>query len=308
MIGDLHFLRPFWLIAFAPAALLVWEIARTQDADRVWRGIVADHLLPYLFVKRREHRRIGPLVLLAAIWASVIVAMAGPTWKLAPSPFADDTAPLIIVVRVAPSMGTEDVQPNRLARSVQKIHDLLALRGGARSALIAYSGTAHLVMPLTRDAAIIDTFAAALDPKIMPDEGDAAAEAFLLAGEMIAQSKQAGSILWITDSVASEQRNGLAEFRKRFTTPVQLLAPLLRGPERDALSKTAGEIGASFLGVRPDDADVRELAHQAKFVTATVCGEGDQWQDVGYWLVPMIVLLSAFWFRRGWMVTTSAMS
>jgi Ca-activated chloride channel family protein len=82
----------------------------------------------------------------------------------------------------------------------------------------------------------------------------------------------------------------------------------LRGPERDALGETAAEIGASFLAVTPDDADIRELAQQAKFVSATVSGQGDQWQDAGYWLVPMIVLLSAFWFRRGWMVTTSAMS
>jgi Ca-activated chloride channel homolog len=308
MIGDFYFLRPFWMIAFVPAAVLVWGIARTQDADWVWRGVVADHLLPHLFVKRRKRRRIGPLALLALIWAAVVVAMAGPTWKRVPSPFADDTAPLIIVVKVARSMRAEDVQPNRLTRSVQKIHDLLALRGGARSALIAYSGTVHMVMPLTRDATIIDTFAAALDPKIMPDEGDAAADALLLAGEMIAQSKQAGSILWITDSVTPEQRNELAEFRKRSMAPVQLLAPLVRGPERDVLGKAAAEIGASFLGVTPDDADIRKLARQAKFVSAIVSGEGDQWQDAGYWLVPMIVLLSAFWFRRGWMVTTSAMS
>jgi Ca-activated chloride channel homolog len=79
MIGDFHFLRPFWLIAIASAALLIWGIARTQDADWVWRGIVADHLLPHLFAKRRHRRRIGPLVLLAVIWAIVIVAMAGPT-------------------------------------------------------------------------------------------------------------------------------------------------------------------------------------------------------------------------------------
>src|ERR1700761_5272509 len=121
MIGDFHFLRPSWLIALAPAALLVWGIACTQDADLVWRGIVADQLLPHLFAKRRRRRRIGPLVLLAVIWAAVIVAMAGPAWKRVPSPFADDTAPLIIVVKVAPSMRVEDVQPNRLARSVQKI-------------------------------------------------------------------------------------------------------------------------------------------------------------------------------------------
>jgi hypothetical protein len=29
MIGDFHLLRPWWLTALAPAALLVWTIAHT---------------------------------------------------------------------------------------------------------------------------------------------------------------------------------------------------------------------------------------------------------------------------------------
>src|SRR5580704_1740235 len=209
MINEFHFLRPWWLTALLLAALLVWRIARTQDADLVWRGIVADRLLPHLLSKRKEHRRVGPLLLLAGVWAVAIVALAGPTWKREPAPFADDTAALVIVVKVTPSMKTEDVQPDRLTRSVQKIHDLLALPSGARSALIAYAGTSHLVVPLTRDAGIVNTFAAALDPKIMPDDGDAAAEALALADEVLAKSGQSGSIVWITDGIAPEQQNVL---------------------------------------------------------------------------------------------------
>ena len=138
-------------MALLPAALLVWRLACTQSADWVWHDIVAEHLLPHLFLKRTGQRRIGPLVLLAIVWALAVVALAGPAWKREPVPFADDSAALVIVVKVTPSMKTEDVQPDRLTRSVQKIHDLLALRSGARSALIAYAGTPHLVMPLTRD-------------------------------------------------------------------------------------------------------------------------------------------------------------
>jgi Ca-activated chloride channel family protein len=308
MINEFHFLRPWWLTALLLAALLVWRIARTQDADLVWRGIVADRLLPHLLSKRKEHRRVGPLLLLAGVWVVAIVALAGPTWKREPAPFADDTAALVIVVKVTPSMKTEDVQPDRLTRSVQKIHDLLALRGGARSALIAYAGTAHVVMPPTRDAGIIDTFAAALDPKIMPADGDVAADALGLAAELIAKSGQSGSILWITDGVASEQRDALAEFRKHSAVPVRVLAPLLNGSERQALDAIAGVIGAPVLAITSDDADVRDLAHAAKFAAATLGGQGDHWQDAGYWFVPLIALLSTFWFRRGWMVATSAMS
>jgi Ca-activated chloride channel homolog len=308
MIGDFHLLRPWWLTALLPAAFLIWKIARTQDADRVWRGVVAGHLLPYLFSKRKQRRRIGPLVLLATIWMLSTIALAGPTWKREPAPFADDTAGLVIVVKVTPSMKTEDVQPDRLTRSVQKIHDLLALRGGARSALIAYAGTAHLVMPLTRDGGIINTFAAALDPKIMPSDGDAAADALSMAAEVIAKSGQSGSILWITDGVAPEEGNALAEFRKKSPVPVRILAPLMPGPERDTLEKLGSSIGANLLSITPDDADVHNLARAVKFASATLGGQGDHWQDAGYWIVPLAALLSTLWFRRGWLVASSAMS
>jgi hypothetical protein len=60
------------------------------------------------------------------------------------------------------------VQPSRLERAAQKIRDLLAERRGTRSALIAYAGSAHLVMPLTRDADLIARFAAELSPDVMP--------------------------------------------------------------------------------------------------------------------------------------------
>lgn len=163
-------------------------------------------------------------------------------------------------------------------------------------------------MPLTRDAGVIDTFAAALDPKIMPSDGDIAADALVLAAEVIATSGQSGSILWITDGVAPEQREALAKFRKNHPVPVRVLAPLLRGPELDALDNMAGVIGARVMPMTPDDADVRDLARSVKFAKATLGGQGDHWQDFGYWLVPVIALGSTLWFRRGWMVTTSALS
>jgi Ca-activated chloride channel family protein len=228
VIGDFHFLRPWWFLALAPAVLLLWLIYRRQNVTRAWRGIVAPHLLPYLLSGENKRARFAPMVLLGMGWVIAILALAGPTWRREPAPFADDTAPLAIVVKVAPSMKTEDVQPDRLTRSVQKIHDLLAQRPGAKTALIAYAGSAHIVMPVTTDGAIINTFAAALDPKIMPADGDDAVGAMRLADQALA-SAGSGSILWITDSIASEQRAALAAWRRSSQTPVRLLAPLYEG-------------------------------------------------------------------------------
>jgi Ca-activated chloride channel family protein len=304
---DFHFLRPWLLLALVPAALLWWGLRRHTDARQIWKGIVAPHLLPHLLRGEERRARFGPLEFIALGWLVSVLAIAGPTWRRAPSPFADDTAALAIVIKVSPSMITEDVQPTRLERAGQKIHDLLAVRAGTKTALIAYAGSAHVVMPATTDGGIVDTFAQALDPKIMPVEGDVAAAALRLADESL-RDAGSGSILWITDSIAPEQAEALAAWRKNSRTPVRLLAPLLPGGERDALERAARVTEADLVPLAADDSDVQTLARDAKFSTVTIGGAGDRWEESGYWLTPLLALLLLPFFRRGWMVSTAARS
>ena len=106
-----------------------------------------------------------------------IFALAGPTWEREPAAFGEERAPIVVLLKATPSMLAKDIQPTRLERAVLKLRDLLEERPGALTALIAYSGSAHLVMPLTRDARIIELFAAEISPDILPKEGDALAAA-----------------------------------------------------------------------------------------------------------------------------------
>lgn len=303
MMGDFHFIRPWWMLALVPLALLVWAIRRRQDAEQAWRGIVAPHLLPFLLSGQSRQSRFSPLLLIAIGWFLTVIAIAGPTWRREPAPFADDTAALAIVVKVGPSMMTEDVQPSRLTRAVQKVHDLMSERRGAKTALLAYAGTAHQVMPPTTDGGIIDTFAQALDPKIMPGDGDAAADALLLADQALSGS---GSILWITDSIATEQTAPLSAWRGKSRTPVRLLPPLLPGAEFDALKEAARSVDATVVRLSADNSDVSEVARSAKFATVATSEKSDRWQESGYWLTPFLAALLLPFFRKGWMAATAS--
>jgi Ca-activated chloride channel family protein len=305
MITDFHFLRPWFFLALIPLGLLVWAMLRRQDAAQPWRGIVAPHLLPHLLSGEENKARFGPLHLLAVGWLVAIVAMAGPTWRHEPAPFAEETAALAVVVKVSPSMITEDVQPSRLARSTEKIHDLLKQRGGAKTSLVAYAGTAHVVMPATTDAGIIDSFAQSLDPKIMPADGDAAAAALKLAEQTLADSG-GGSILWISDGIAPEQGTALSAWRQGSRTEVRLFPPLLPGSEREAVENAARVVRADVVELTADDADVVKLASAAKFASVTGGEAGGRWAESGYWLTPLLAALLLPFFRKGWMVSTGA--
>ena len=298
-MGDFHFLRPWWLVALIPATLLVWLLWRRQDEGRAWRGLVADHLLPHLLVGERNRSRFRPIHALAVGWLVGVVALAGPAWQREPAPFADETTVLVIVIKVAPSMNNSDVQPTRQVRAAQKIRDLLAQRKGGKTALIAYAGSSHLVMPLTTDSAILNTFAGDLSANIMPVQGDEAAGAIRKARELVAKSGQPGWVLLVADGVAA------AQIEKLTTSgaPVRVLAVGGEGGERESLERAASRLGTTVDVLTADDADVTRLARNARF--STVAGEGDggrRWSDAGWWLVPVLAVLTLLWFRPGWML------
>jgi Ca-activated chloride channel family protein len=182
---------------------------------------------------------------------------------------------------------------------------------------VAYAGSAHLVMPLTRDTELVTRFAAELSPAIMPMPGDAAAEALALAEEQLRKSGLRGSILLITDGVPAEQLPRLAAYRKGGGVPVQLLAvaaasgvplppdsPPAPALDRAALDKTADALDATLTIVSPDDRDIRRLARhtETSLVAASAEQAGERWKDMGYWLIFLVAALMLMWFRPGWLV------
>src|SRR5262249_4015088 len=138
-----HLLRPWWLLALVPTALVLALILRRDRPEVQWGGVIAPHLLKHLIVTPQGRWRIRPVWLVGAALALPIVGLAGPTWRREPPPFVEDKAPLMIALDVSASMGQPDVPPTRLERAKQKVRDLLAARAGARTGLIAYAGTAH---------------------------------------------------------------------------------------------------------------------------------------------------------------------
>ncbi|MEA3278774.1 MAG: VWA domain-containing protein [Pseudomonadota bacterium] len=316
-LAQLHFLRPAWLLLLIPALLILWSLWRRQSAERAWRRVLAPHLLAHLLLRQEGGNSLWhPLTGLTLLWILGSLALAGPAWERAPSPFREDQAALVIALKVTPSMLAQDVQPSRLERAVHKIRDLLQLRAGGRTALIAYSGSAHLVMPLTRDARIIESFAAELDPAIMPLEGDAAAQAVGLANEHLNKAGAPGSILLIADTVSADQHVALQKQRDTGGVAVHLLA-MAAGPDvipppdspsapaldRKAMDEAAFAAGGSLVLPTVDDGDVKQLSRLIeRSLTRADAEEGDHWIDAGYYLVPVLALLVLLGFRRGWVV------
>lgn len=317
-LAALHFLRPWWLLTLPLAILLYYLNVKNRRENDPVSSTFAPHLLPYLTVADTKKNRFTPNTVLLVFWLIAGVSLAGPSWRREPSPFTEDQALLVIVQKNTPSMLSGDIQPSRLERSVHKISDLLELRKGAKTALIVYAGSSHLVMPLTRDGSVITTFAGELTPKIMPKKGDNVAGALIMAADILSKENSGGSILLITDSLAMEQHSLLQEAAEKISRyPVIILAmaappgtPLPAdspdAPSLDLSTIKAGArlIGASVVTVSPDSADIVVINNNiVRDHTLHPGGtDNERWRDGGYILLPLLLLLAVFWCRRGWYV------
>lgn len=316
-LTSFHFLRPLWLLALIAASVLWGILARRKNPLRAWRGIVADHLVPFMIKDAVVARGMAPHTLLGAVLVLTGLALAGPTWLREPAPFADDQAALVIAIEVTPTMLAQDVQPSRLERAAQKIKDLMQRRQGSATALIAYAGSAHLVLPLTEDGELIASFAGELSPELMPVEGDRAEEALALAQGQLAKSGRSGSVMLITDGLAPASVARIREARALGTPPVHIYgvaagreavvppgsppAPVL---DRDGIKAAAAEGKGRAVFVTPDDRDIDRLVSivETEFTQAVNPDGAGRWRDLGYWLVPLVALLMLPWFRKGWTV------
>jgi Ca-activated chloride channel family protein len=326
-----HFLRPAWLLVSIPTALLYVVILRASS-ERQWRRVIAPHLLSHLKVGGEGGFRFEPIQLTTLFLALGSLALAGPTWERERSPFAEDTAPLVVALDLSQSMNAIDVQPTRLERAKQKIRDLLELRKGSRTALVAYAGTAHIVLPLSSDTSIFETFLSSLATNVMPVAGKDPVKALEVADELLSRDEVAGSILFFTDGIARDQVPAFVAHRARSDDVVMVLAvgtreggPVRRGENTfvadadgrrivatldiEGLEALVSETGAFVASVTVDDEDVdrveRRIQRNLREANEDDEDETARWRDFGYYLMFPIALFGVLWFRKGWTVRWS---
>ena len=289
-LSEFHFLRPAWLLLALLGAVLPLLWRRSRDLQRRLRGTIAPHLLPYLLLTPSDPHRLRPVHLLCAVLMVGAVAAAGPTWQQDRPQFLENRAPLILAVDLSPSMDTADVPPTRLTATKHKLHDLVQRRKGARTALLVYAGSAHLVLPPTDDPALLDTFIQALSTDLIDKPGKDVAGVIDQAQRLLGQSP--GTLLLVTDGAA--QLPTLKEGSLQV-----LVLGLGNSPTLKQLAEATHAPMAS-LTLNDDDLDWIERHAQQHCQAADEQQRLLQWKDAGYWLCWPLLLLVLFNIRRGW--------
>lgn len=304
MIADVHFLRPFWLCAFLPLAVLAWRLFRQVPVVHAWSAICDTHLLPWLVHRNLHSRRILPLLILLTSAIFMIISLAGPTWSRFPVPTFQQTQPRVLVLDMTPAMLARDLSPDRLSRAKFKLHDLLQHRDAGQFGLVVYSGDAFVVSPLTDDGKTIDALLPSLTPSVMPVSGNRLEKALSQAAQLIKQAgSETGQILVFTSTPPSEAAINTAKTLAHKGIDTSII-PVLGKSSTSLFKRLAAAGHGQVIPFTDTEADLNQwlaVSNTNQRYSINLQNDIPIWRDQGRWfLIPALLLLLPV-FRRGWL-------
>ncbi|MCP5276429.1 MAG: VWA domain-containing protein [Burkholderiales bacterium] len=327
-MSEFHFLRPLWFLALIPAVWLLVTLWRKQSAGAAWQAVFDQSLLSGLWLESPGRSARLPFVLLAVGWLLTIFILAGPVWERQPEPVWQSQMSRVVILDLSATMDARDLTPSRLERARFKIMDILERSREGRTGLVVFAGEPHIVTPLTEDNDTIKNLIAALSTDIMPAKGDFAAPALQMAGDLLdLKGIRHGEVLLITDGI-EDPAAALAKARKLrergYSLSVLGVGTELGGAimhdgitevirfNAAPLQELARAGGGAYSQLTTDDRDLRRLLPEISASgdfgqMESGAGGIERWVEYGVWVLPLVVLLAAVSFRRGWLLAFSVL-
>ncbi|MGI9286034.1 MAG: VWA domain-containing protein [Pseudomonadales bacterium] len=329
MVEQLHFLRPEFLWLFLPALLVLWSAWHWLAHESGWQKVIDPRLISHLLDQAPTTSAKWPVYVLAAALALAIVALAGPAWQKLPQPVQQSEDALLIALDLSLSMRAGDIKPTRITRAQHKIKDILQRRNEGLTALIAYAGDAHTVVPFTDDAATIAAMVPALTPEIMPKLGSRPDLAIELARQLLQDAGlQHARLLLVSDGIFKKDIGRISDalgdklalsilaIGTREGGPIPLpqggflqdesngiVVPQLTVENFQQLSKRNNG-RYSELQIGPQDIDqLLATDFERRSATREIDREFDVWRDAGASLVLFLLPIALLAFRRGWLLS-----
>lgn len=168
------------LLILIPAfvALFIWH---ERQRERRLIRFADRNLLPGLLLTHRRGRR----WLRHGVWllslASLITALARPTWGIAEEVVEAQGIAVIVVLDVSASMDAQDIVPSRIQRAKRAASEFFQGADGNQLGLILFAGSAFVQFPLTTDTSAALTFLNSASTRSISHQGTALADAVELA-------------------------------------------------------------------------------------------------------------------------------
>ncbi len=326
-----HWQRPLFLVILPAIIWLMWKLWRTHQINGVWQKIIPINFQPWLLSGTSAQESALPKIILTMAVLLAFLALLGPSWQHIEQPPLKVDSPLVIVLDLTPKMLANDIPPSRLQSAKRKVLDIIKARKDAQTAVIVYSNTAHILVPLSDDQATIANLLAYISPEIMPSIGQRADLAIAKAIKLLANTQQIneGQILLVTTSLSDAEQTAINQLLANHPIALNILG-VGTGQGAPIASSTGGFIKDSkgqIILPKLEAATLKNFAYSNKghYSTITLNNNDiqtldlsnvknnkrhfvdtekrttDYWQDQGYWLLLPLLALAALAARKGWL-------
>lgn len=181
------------LIPVAVLALLFTRAPRKRE--RLLRALAEPHLRARLIQPESSIMQKARLLVPIVVLILLVATLMRPQWGLIREESTTTGLDIIVVLDVSKSMLADDLSPTRLALAINVIERLTDSLKGDRIGLVAFSGSAFLVCPLTADYAIFSQVLKEVGPATIPKGGSSIASALSEAGRAFRGTKPGGRVL-----------------------------------------------------------------------------------------------------------------
>lgn len=297
------FLRPMWLLLLAVIPFIAWLMLRTSRAPSVWTKYVDPHLQNALLEKPAATRGIAATVWMALLMAVTIVALAGPSFRQSEQPLWNRGSVMVVAAEMSSDVLANDIQPSRLLVMHQKMAAVMSKWEGTLG-FVTYAEQPFTVTPMTEDARNASIFLDQLSPEVMPRNGKNPAAAIDYSVDLMRRDGQSGGVVWLLATDADDAAVSAARRARSMGFTVSVSGIGATGSlNTAALESVASAGGGSYATVTANDSDLNQLNLTAAATTQSSARmlnirNGFVRQDNGFWLIPIILILGLFAFRR----------
>jgi len=286
-LDQLTLRQPWWLLLLLiPLSITVAQQLRPrsqQHKTRLARFIAPDLWRWLLTQPQNPHRHSVPWLLLTA-WVLITIAASSPHFSDSSEENIARSIDIAVVVDISPSMAADDIAPTRLTRAKLELRDFTDRLKADRTSLIAYSGNAYKVLPLTADRDTLHHFSDALETTLTRRLGSNLAQGLERAMQSLAHSeKQGRAIVLLTDGENFNPQENINIAKRLHNAEMPLMIMGIGTPSGGMVPNEMGKrlhYNGKVVVSRLEEAALQQLATTSGGVYTMVRNNDGDWDTI----------------------------
>ena len=243
------FADPIWLWGIAALIpIIAWRIIGIFNTHDGTSRFVAPKLKSILVHGSNKKIIVSKLVILSCSFSLVLIAMARPQWGYEEQTSFSKGRTVMLAIDASRSMLAEDLTPNRLSRAKLAAYDLIDALPEDLIGLMAFSGSASIMVPVTQDRDALKESIDQLDTYAVAKGGTNLAEAIKEATDTLIESETDSHALILFTDGENLDGDALKEAKK--------------AKQKGTIIVTIG-VGSEDGSIIPDD---RSRGNQQSFI------------------------------------------